>query len=597
MNPKDNREITVAVLPFKILGERQRLSPIVLGLTEDLTINFSKFLGLSVISSYSTQHIQDPGQNAKIQQLGADYLVTGSVRAAGEKLRITAQLIRTEDHKLVFARQYDETLPAIFTTQDDITQQIVSILRQQIDYDLLSYSYRKENVQLAAYENWLLGMQTLKKGSAESDLEARRYFEAALEIDPGFARAYTGISLSYFNEWSCQLWDRWDVSRKGAHKYALKALELDEQDYVSLAVAGRTCLFTEKYEKAEHYIRKALRMNPNDADNLLQIAFSMMFLGYPEEAVKLYERAVTLNPFHPDFYFAYGSNFYFELGDFDKSIELGRKVDVNTVWTDFGAYLAAAHYFLSNESDMWNYWNIFLGRFEQSIYSGKEPLLTAAITWQKNINPYRGKTYLEGFWNYMLGQKYHSRHTPAPSIASPPPASFIYKGELWELTFKDQTVLVKDAKGLHDIAKLLDCPEKEIYCLELMGSPLEHHHAAVTLDAKARAEYQDRIRQLQAALAEAEDSNDTEVAARHRQEYEELLQHLSESLGLGGRPRKLGSGVEKARSAVTWRIRNAIKKIGKMHPALAKHLTSSIKTGTFCCYRPEEAMHWILTED
>jgi tetratricopeptide (TPR) repeat protein len=140
-------------------------------------------------------------------------------------------------------------------------------------------------------------MNLLKKGTLESDLKARAHFEAALKINPQFARAYSGISLSYFNEWSCQLWDRWDVSQKGAHKYALKAIEYDENDYISLAVLGRTFLYLGEYRKAEHFLRKSLRMNPNDADNLILIAFYMVYLGYAGEAETLYFRARDLNPF------------------------------------------------------------------------------------------------------------------------------------------------------------------------------------------------------------------------------------------------------------------------------------------------------------
>ena len=239
-------------MPFQILSGDTEKRPFILGFSEDLIVNLSKFIGLSVISQYSTQHIYDIKNDKEIKELGADYLVTGSFRLFKDNIRINIHLIRTSDNKVIFSKQYNEILDDAMRMLDDITQQVVNVLRQHIDYDILSYSYKKANVQLAAYENWLLGMDQLRKGTVENDLEAREYFEAALVIDPSFARAYSGISLSYFNEWSCQLWDRWDVSKKGAHKYALKALELDENDYVSLAVLGRTYLYSEDYEKAAY---------------------------------------------------------------------------------------------------------------------------------------------------------------------------------------------------------------------------------------------------------------------------------------------------------------------------------------------------------
>ena len=216
------KETTVAVLPFQLLGNVESMSPVIIGFTEDLIVNFSKFIGLSVISQDSTLGISNINDDPSISLLGTDYIVTGSFRAHGDQYRIAIKLIRTRDNKVVFAGNHDVTLESILNTQNTVTEQVVSVLQQQINYDLLSYSYRKESLDLAAYENWLLGMNLLKKGTIESDLKAREHFEAALEIDPQFARAYTGISLSYFNEWSCQLWDRWEISQKGAHEYALK---------------------------------------------------------------------------------------------------------------------------------------------------------------------------------------------------------------------------------------------------------------------------------------------------------------------------------------------------------------------------------------
>lgn len=586
-----HKETTIAVLPFRFLGDTMRMSPIINGFTEDLIINFSKFIGLSVISQYSTQHIADAADTGAISRLGADYIITGTFRALGDNFRIGVQLIRTRDDKVVFASNHDETLEAILNTQDAITQQMVSVLQRQIDHDLLSYSYKKPSVDLAAYENWLLGKHLLKKGTVESDAAAREHFEAALRIDPGFARAYSGISLSYFNEWSCQLWDRWEVSQKGAHEFALRAIELDENDYVSLAVLARTYLYLGDYDKSELFLRKSLRMNPNDADNLIQIAFYLVYLGYAKEGEQLYLRAKTLNPLHPEVYLPYGSFIYFELGDFRKSIVLGEKVKDTSVWTDFSAFMAAAYYHLSEWDKMQQYWQKYLTLFAQNINAGKNATDKEALDWQITVNPYKAKSNLEPFWSYM------DKNALAPlkpqssqKIAS---GSFIRNGELWNLEYANQSVIVKDAKGLHDIAKLLQYPEKQIHCSELMGIILDSP-GNKTLDTKAIGDYKKRIRDLQSQMEEAEDVGDGIVYNKLREEYESLLAYLSKAMGMGGRARKTGSSLEKARSAVTWRIRTTIKKIEKANPQLGKHLSNSIKTGTFCSYVPESTHNWTI---
>ena len=148
------------------------------------------------------------------------------------------------------------------------------------------------------------------------------------------------------------------------------------------------------------------------------------------------------------------------------------------------------------------------------------------------------------------------------------------------------------AKGLHDIRALISAPETSIHCAELMGSRFEGEEGSLVIDEKAKRSYQEKIRSLQEDIREAEAMNDLDRASSLNEEYDNLVDHLSKSLGLAGKTRKTGSSVEKARSAVTWRIRSAIKKIGKQHPQLAKHLSHSIKTGTLCSYHPEQSVNW-----
>lgn len=588
-----NKESTtsVAVLPFQMLGEVAGLSPIILGFTEDLIVNFSKFIGLSVISQYSSLGITNASDTSAISQLGADYIITGSFRPLGENhFRIGVKLVRTRDNRIVFAGNHDESLETMLNTQNTVTEQIVNVLQQQINHDLLSYSYRKESVELAAYENWLLGMNLLKKGTVESDLQARERFEAALKIDPQFARAYTGISLSYFNEWSCQLWERWDVSQKGAHKYAMKAIELDENDYVSLAVLGRTFLYSGDYDKSEYFIRKSLKMNPNDADNLILIAFTMVYLGLVKEAETLFLKARNLNPLHPDIYFPHASFIYFELGDYEKSAAYAEKVKDSSVWTDFAAYVAAAYYHLSQFDKMKLYWEKYLKLFEKNINHGKPITHKQALEWQIMVNPYKGKTNLEPFWEYM-GQSKQVISDSEPSHHEKLGGDFILNGELWEMKYAKESIVLKDCKGFHDIVKLLAEPERQLHCSELMGTVLEAEGTAI-IDNQALGDYKNRIKALQADISDAEEMGQVLKADGLREEYEMLLEHVSKAMGMSNKVRKTGSSLEKARSAVTWRIRSAIKRIEKVHPQLAKHLSNSIKTGTFCSYVPETPHQW-----
>ncbi|MEC7771973.1 MAG: tetratricopeptide repeat protein [Bacteroidota bacterium] len=589
----DNREITIAVLPFQIIGQTENISPIIRGFTDDLIVSFSKFIGLSVISQYSSLGIKDIYDSESISRLGADYLITGSFRSTETGFRISVQLIRTKDNKVVFAGNHDETLDTILNTQDTITQQIVSVLSKQIQHDLLSYSYKKESVERAAYENWLMGMDEVKKGTIESDLKAREYFESALKINPSFARAYTGISLTYFNEWSCQLWDRWELSQKGAHDNALKAIELDENDYVSLSVLGRTYLYLGDYKKSEHLLRKSLRMNPSDADNLILVSNCFVWLGYLEEAEQLYDKARNLNPLQPEAYLISGLLVYFEKGAYNKALEIGEKVSNLAIWIDFTAYLAATCYHLGEYDSMHKYWEKYLAIFKQNINKGKEPTNLEAVEWQKVVNPNKNKSNLEPFWNFILGKDIGKTRLAAINSSSPPKGAFANQGDFWELQYNDETITIKDSKGLHDIAKLLQQPEEDFYCMDLMGAVLLDGGSQI-IDDKAKSSYKQKILEKQIAISDAEEMGLYEKAEQEKEQLDILLSELSQSVGLSNKTRKTGSSIERARAAVTWRIRNAIKKIENAHPQLAKHLSNSIKTGSYCSYRPEVAHEWTV---
>ena len=584
--------ITLAVLPFLVISDEDRIKNLFVGFVEDLITNFSKFIGLTVISSFSTSQIKDISRQQEIDKLFADYLVIGNVRHLQQTLRISIQLVKTEDKSLVFGGQHDETLESLLTAQDGIVQQIVSVLQEKIDYNLLSHSYRKNSVELAAYENYLLGMHTLMKGSGDNDIKARTYFNAALAIDPNFSLAYTGLSLSYFNFWSCLLWDRWDESMKGAHKYALKAIELDPNDYTALGVLGRTYVYKEEYEQAEHCLRKSLRMNPNDASNLLRVSFSLLFLGYAEEAVKLYLRAIAINPFHKDQYFAYGSNYYLEAGDFKKSIALSKKVPFDC-WTDFPAWVAAAYLQIEDFENVDRCWKIYLEQFKIEAYSGKGDMEMQAIEWLPILNPFKGDNYLTPLCDYYREKK--NMPKPADKISSPQKhPSLFFKGDIWEMNYKNNSVVLKDAKGYHDIHRLLGRPFQEFHCMDLMGAAVDASNTGEVIDAKAKAQYLNKLKELRAAIQEAEEMNQLAELSTLREEYDAILSHLSDAVGLGGKTRKVGATVEKARSAVTWRIRNALKKIENTHPELGNHLSKSIKTGTYCAYKPEVPVDWVL---
>ena len=286
----------------------------------------------------------------------------------------------------------------------------------------------------------------------------------------------------------------------------------------------------------------------------------------------MYKKAVRLNPINVEWYYAYATLIYFEMGEYEKALEEALKPTIESVWVDMAAFIAASYYHLGDMEKMTEYWEIYLQQLQIKVFNGKRPSSCDGVKWILDYNPYKGESNFLKFFQYLENEGVTK---PVESQSSPPKASVLIntfkKGTaLWELSFEGKSVLLPDVKGYYDIANLMSQPQKEIHCAELMGIQVGNDDNTFVLDEKAKNTYKKRIQELMAEIEEAELMSDSEKANALREEYDKIVEHLSKSLGLGGKVRKSDSPVERARSAVTWRIRSAIKKIEKAHPTLGK---------------------------
>jgi pimeloyl-ACP methyl ester carboxylesterase len=185
-------------------------------------------------------------------------------------------------------------------------------------------------------------------------------------------------------------------------------------------------------------------------------------------------------------------------------------------------------------------------------------------------------------------------------------------GEYWTVAYDGQVATLRDAKGVRDIARLLASPHNELHALDLVaegGTPLGavSGHSALAaglsidtggnqpiLDDAARADYKRRIAELEQEVDNADDRGDGEGSAKARQELETLVDTLASAYGFGGRSRRTPDSVERARKAVTRRIRDALGRIEHAHPVLGRHLHASLRTGVFCSYAPEREVVWTV---
>jgi len=186
--------------------------------------------------------------------------------------------------------------------------------------------------------------------------------------------------------------------------------------------------------------------------------------------------------------------------------------------------------------------------------------------------------------------------------------AFRRDGEVWTLAYCGREVRMRDSKGLRDLHALLASPGTAVAALDLAtaaggqrpgasAGPDGLHAPSDTgevIDAQARAAYRQRLSELEEAAAEADAAADIERSARIATERDALVEALTGAYGLGGRVRRSGSAAERARTAVTARIRDSIRRIGDAHPDLGRHLARSVRTGTFCVYEPDQPVRWSL---
>jgi tetratricopeptide (TPR) repeat protein len=210
-----------------------------------------------------------------------------------------------------------------------------------------------------------------------------------------------------------------------------------------------------------------------------------------------------------------------------------------------------------------------------------------------------------------LFEKLEAPETPT-SVEMKSGRAFRREGDYWSIAYEGRIIRLKDVKGLRYIHRLLSTPGRDLHVAELAGlaqvssggsgaTPdpelrVESGHAGEILDARAKAEYTRRIRDLEEELEEARSWNDVERADRAQGEIDLLSQQLVAAYGLGGRARRAADSSERLRKAVTNRIRDAVARIAREDPALARHLSNSIATGTFCRYSPDRGIPWDLRE-
>jgi TolB-like protein/DNA-binding winged helix-turn-helix (wHTH) protein/Tfp pilus assembly protein PilF len=336
----------VAVLPFENLSADPKQDYFADGITEDLITDLSKVSGLEVIARNSAFFYKGSREREKAiaADLGVAYLIKGSVRRSGDRIRINARLTDGRGGDNLWADRYDSRIDDVFDIQDEITTRIVAALEVEIAPKDRSRVGQRDTASVGAYDELLRGLDYFGRRSPESNRLAKQHYERAIELDPGFARAYAGLAMVYARDAT----DGWDsnaeIALSRASELAEKAQRLDPSLHQAYFVEGLLELFRGDYEAAIRSTEHAISIKPSYADAYALKAWIDHFDGRIAEGLANIEQAVRLNPRIPSVYRLLRGTLYYAQADLDQALaDLEAAVEVNPNYQNLRIWLAAAY--------------------------------------------------------------------------------------------------------------------------------------------------------------------------------------------------------------------------------------------------------------
>jgi adenylate cyclase len=311
---------SLAVLPFSNMSgdpEQEYFSD---GLTEDIITGLSKVPKLLVIARNSVFIYK--GKRVRVQQVGQElgvrYVLEGSVRKAGDRVRITAQLVDASTGHHLWAEKYDRDLRDIFELQDEITGEIMIALQVKLTEGEQVLAWRKGTRNQKAYEKALQALESYRRMTKEGNHRAKRLYEEAIALDPEYTVAIVGASYTHWmdviNGWSRSP----SKSMEQAVRLAKKALGIDDSLADTHVLLGNIFLMKKQFKRAMAASEMAISLNPNGADVNALLGLMLRYLGRAEEAIEVLEKAMRLNPIPPAWYL-------YNLGDAYRLVEMHEK--------------------------------------------------------------------------------------------------------------------------------------------------------------------------------------------------------------------------------------------------------------------------------
>lgn len=296
--PGGEGAIPLAVMPFDVLGEDPSQTYFAEGISLDLITELSRIPGLLVIAPGTVFSYRDTVADDRriAAELGVRYLIRGGVQRIGERIRINVRLLAPDSGQTLWAERFAGEAERLFRIQDEVVQGIARVLPVQLELPGRTGVRSGATDSIAAYDEFLRGRERYGRLTPEDNRTARDHFERALAMDPGFARAYAGLALT----WTRLAIDGWtDDAQSALEKalgYAERAASIDPSVPQSHFVRAQVALFRGQHVAAAAAINKAIELDPNYADAYALLAWILHYAGRPDQADPMLAEALRRNP-------------------------------------------------------------------------------------------------------------------------------------------------------------------------------------------------------------------------------------------------------------------------------------------------------------